>query len=149
MEGFIKSKVFIICLAVVGLLLIIIPGVLGSKESNITDDDNFKYYTEYLEDRLEELILQIESVDKVKVLITLDNSGENVYAQDIKSNSTEYVIIQTSNNEEGLLIKELNPAVRGVAVVCNGGSSVSLREKIVALLSSALGIPTNKITVTD
>lgn len=140
-----KSKLILVIIAIIGVALLILP---LPKTVNVSSDQNeVSYYTEYLEKRLEKLISEMNGIERVSVFLTLENNGENVYAQN--SNNSEYVIIGGKDEEEGLVLKEIKPSVRGVAVVCNGGDSVAVKEKITLLLSSSLGIPTNKISVTE
>ena len=115
----------------------------------LTEDDSVTYYSKELEGRIEALILEKESIENEKVLISLENKGETVYAQNEKGESFEYVIYNDSDGEKGLKLEEINPKVRGVAVVCTNGDNIKVKEKIVSILSSVLGLPTNRITVTN
>lgn len=134
--------------AIAGIILIFISN--SYSESISSDNDTvIRFYSEELEKRVEELILEMESVDKVSVLITLESSGETVYAQNQNTDSFEYVIYSNKEGEMGLKLKEINPTVRGVAVVCTNGDNIAVKEKIISMLSSVLGIPTNRITVTN
>lgn len=46
-----------------------------------------------------------------------------------KSGENEYIIIDTENGEQALLITEKAPKVRGVVVVCEGGGDRRLRRR--------------------
>ncbi len=150
MNNFLKktliSKIILASLCILGLCLIIIPSVFASK--NKAKSDDVRYYTSMLEEQVEELILQMSEIERVSVLITLENSGETVYAKNQSSGSSEYVLFSSDDGESGLKLAEINPVVRGVAVVCNNGDDIRVKEKITSLLASALGISTNRITVT-
>ena len=90
------------------------------------------------------------------ILVTLDTGSQYVYADEgrqtvtEKGNDTEqsYSIIKSSGGgENGLLVTEYMPTVRGVAVVCNI-TGADMEERIRAALMAALDIQNKKIYVT-
>lgn len=132
-------------LTVLGVCLILLSGAYSSNdEENIKEAD---YYTNILEEKIEELLLQMSEIENVSVLITLENSGETIYAENISLNSSEYVIYSSDKNQQGLILAEITPQVRGIAIICTNGDNIKIQSKIISILSSALGIPSNKITV--
>ncbi len=141
-----QSKYTLAFLAILGACLIVFPGIFKTQKQDSTDE--VSYYSKILEERVEELILEMSDVDSVSVLITLENSGETVYAQNRDGNSSEYVLFAGNDGETGLKLSEINPTVRGIAVVCSNGDNIAVKEKITSMLASALGISTNRITVT-
>lgn len=142
-----KKIVIMILIALIGFCLILFSSQFSSKDKN-TKNEN-EYYSEFLEEKIENLLLEMQEIDSVSVLITLENSGETLYAQNHSTNLSEYVIYSADNGQSGLKIADINPKIRGVAVVCNNGDNISTQSKIISLLSSALGISTNKITVSN
>lgn len=141
----IKSKILIPCAAALGLILIVFGGAAGggskTKKEEYTD---VGYYTSYLEDRIEELCESVEGINGATVLLTLDSSTEYVYGTDANA---DFLIVKDSDGEHAIKLCEIYPRIRGVAVVCTGGDSAAVREKVVKLLSASLGIPSNKIEV--
>ncbi len=140
-----SSKKVLIITIIIGVFLVIFSDQLTKPKASDSYDIN--YYSSDLEKRVENLILAIEGIERVSVLITLEDSGETVYAQNESKDYSEYVLFSVNGGENGLKLEEINPTVRGVAVVCNNGDDIHIKEKIISILSSALGIPTNKITV--
>ncbi len=142
-----KKAVTIVSIAIVliGILLMLIP--TSKLDKTPVEKTEISFYTEKLEKRITDLLLEIDGITYANVLITLENNGRNVYAEDMSNTSSEYVIIKTANNESGIMLTEITPEVRGVAVVCTNGDDISVKTKVTNLLSSALGIPTNKITI--
>jgi stage III sporulation protein AG len=61
--------------------------------------------------------------------------------------ASEYVIVNGGDGEEPVLISELYPRVRGVAVVCTGGKNAEVKNRVTELIAAALGISVNKIAV--
>jgi len=84
-------------------------------------------------------------------MVTLASGDENVYAVKEKSNDgskeREYIVIDSDNNESGLLLKVIEPEIRGVAIVCEGADSAKVRQEIVSTVSAVLGISTNRISI--
>lgn len=101
----------------------------GSTESSGIDAE--KYITD-LEGRVTDIVSEINGAGRVKVMITLENLDENVYSQ----KETSLTTVKT-------------PKVRGVAVVCEGGGDVLVKEKIVDTVSKVLGISTARVSVTN
>ena len=95
-------------------------------------------------------------------MITYDTSDENVYAKDMdeefenKENApveqrikSEYIIINGSDGEAGLKIKNVYPTVRGVAVVCDGANDPNVKGQIVSVVSALFDINSTRISVAE
>jgi stage III sporulation protein AG len=120
------------------------------------------------EKRLEDIIGRINGVGRVKVLVTVESGVQNIYETDSKgscektqnggdsnqqtqqsgsSESSHVIVNRSSGGEEALLTKQLQPEILGVVVVCDGGSNSDVQESVVNSVSTALGLPTNRISV--
>ena len=106
----------------------------------------------------------IDGAVSVKVMITIDATSEDIYAID-RSESTggtaddtsssqqhseqnEHVIVRGKDgSEQAVLKKQRMPEIRGVLVVCEGGGSEVVKERITAAVSGALGISQSKVVV--
>lgn len=134
---------------------------LGKKEENtaLSDDYSTVQYCEYIENKLEQIVTSIDGAGKVKVMVTLSETTEYVYAtnnddsrkindgSENTDNNKDYVIIESNNNDTGLLIKTIEPKIRGVAIVCEGGNEVSVRQQIYSAVSAVLNISTSRISI--
>ena len=141
-----KHKTFLIillCLSV-GILMVFSDSKTTPKisESNTTDTEE---YTTDLENRLEELINQISGVSSAKVLITLEQTNEYIYASDDSDTSQKHVIV----NEALVYVTENLPKIKGVAIVCKGGNNDVTKRKITELTCSLLGIYSTSVYVTE
>lgn len=152
-EGLKKSGALIVA-GVIGLLLLIVPGFLPSGEkssANAIDAENTEYYSEHLEKRLAELISKVSGAGDASVIVTLDGGSEYVYAANTKTSeqgsAVDYIVINSGDGEGGLALGKIYPRVRGVAVVCYGGSSPTVKNEITQLIAAALGISTSRIMV--
>lgn len=142
--------------AVVGLLigtaLLIASNFLPQKSDTDPETYTIQYYTEILEQRITNLCNNIHGVQDATVLLTLECSSEYVYAQNATENGQgsgawDYVIIQQGSGEETILVTEIYPKIRGVAVVCTGGDTAEIQSTITELLSASLGISSHRIRV--
>ena len=148
--------------AAFGLVLIGISNLLipSEKETAIKDIPlTISQYCESEEERLENILSYIEGVGKVSVMLTVDGTEEYIYVReekesilqdnDSKSSETEnkYILVQNNGNKEALVKKVINPEISGVVVVCEGGETSSVREKVYNAVSVSLGIPSNRIYV--
>ncbi len=107
-------------------------------------------YEQRLESELEEIISKIQGVSDVTVMLTLEGSDRKVYVADVSDSDSKTesktVII---GSKEALLQSTEYPRVMGVLVVCGGGNSASVKEKVVNAVSTVLDIPAGKVYVTN
>ena len=147
---------------ILGILLILLSEISftpsKSKENKVETEVASISYSDYvneLDDKLTELISSIDGVGKCKVMITLKNTTESVFAKNTQNNQSEssysqndeYVIYDGENGNSPILLKEIFPQIEGVAVVCSGGDNIVIKEKIIQCVSSLFNIPSNRISV--
>ena len=160
-----KKLMAILILAAAGSLLLMLSEVLpaAKKENKVITGENDIYLSEYtksLEKNLETIISNISGAGKCRVMITLESAVEKVYAQnvkseiesyedkDIKNGTGEYIIIKSDGAAQGgLLITVMEPKIRGVAVVCEGGDSYLIKEAITDTVTALFSIGGNKVSV--
>ena len=152
------KKKIIILIGFIGIALILLSEVVPQESSKSQNTDVQTDYSEYvssLEEKTADLISSIDGVGKCKVMITLEQSDENIFAKntDESTNSgyyykkSEYVLYEDNNNDTPVLVKQYFPKVKGVAVVCTGGDDVVVKEKVISSISSLFGISGTKISV--
>lgn len=88
-------------------------------------------YCEKLEENLLTVVSQIEGVGNVKIFLTMDNAGENVYL-----------------NNTDTKTKSITPMVRGVVVVCGGGDDPVVISRVMSAVTKSLDISSDKVCVT-
>ena len=117
-------------------------------------------YVTDLENRLVSIISSINGAGETKVMITLESGSEEIYLHDydygenidpsgknIVERKDEYVIIDGESGEKGIVVKIAEPKIRGVAVVCKGGDSDSVRVRIIEAVTALLDIGSNCVSV--
>lgn len=148
-----KNLIFIISGIVVGFILLFYGSVSDKKETPQNNQSQNNYsspelqtYTAYLENRIEDLLNQINGVSNAKVMVTIESSKETIYAKE--GANLDYVIIRdSSGNENALPVKEISANIRGVAIVCDYQNNDSIKIKIIELISSLFGIGSNRISI--
>lgn len=123
-------------------------------------------YVQRLEERLAETVGAVQGVGKAKIMLTLEGDGETVYASEEKtthsetsaqasanssqqnSYENEFVIVDGGSGKQALVETALEPEIRGVAIVCEGGDDIAVVKRITDLVSVVLGVPTSRICVT-
>ncbi len=161
-----KNKTtLILVFGIVGILLVGLSSIFNS-DSKATVSQNTEAfstdtaaYKKELESELVNILKQIQGVGEVSVMITIEGSTEYIYAEEYstkydsssdktsKDYQNQYVIVDNGKTKEALVKKVLKPSVTGVIVVCEGGNSLSVQEKILTAVSAVLDLSTNKICV--
>lgn len=159
-RDFIKSnkKTFICFVAgLLGILLIFASEAFpNAQKKNKDGEKTYVLYSNETEEKLADIISKVEGAGKTKVFLTIEESEEYVYAQNISSDKKdnaqqnedkEYVIVDGNGGKSGLLVKTVNPKIRGVAIVCEGGDDPAVQQRIYSCVSASLGISTARISI--
>ncbi len=136
-----KNKIIIITLAVVGVVLILF-GSISFKKQNSRSEFSATTYTKELEKKIEGFLESVEGIKKARVILSLECSSEHVYA---KNDASYDYFVSTSG--ELVEITEVFPVVRGVAIACTNGDDDYVRMRVTELVSSYLGISSNRIKI--
>ena len=147
-----KKQVIPILIGIIGLILLIFGGRADhpANDSAVDDTDTYfsvRFYTQDLEDRIEFLCRQVHGVGEVHALVTLEGGSEYVYAENITGTAQNYLLAAKDGGESPILIQEIYPQIRGIAVVCSHGEDTDVRLTITELLSAAFGISYSRIFV--
>lgn len=154
-----KGVKILIAVGLIGILLIALSEAVPTEKHSTKSADNdllpYSDYTKSLEEETAELISSIDGAGVCKVMLTLKNTNENIYAEnneeDVKDGSfskkSEYVLYDASSGDSPLLIQQKYPQVQGVVVVCSGGDNTVVRENIINCISALYDIPSTRINV--
>ncbi len=120
-----------------------------TKNTYSPDEDEMVLYQRYLEGRVKTLCESVGGVGDVTVIVTLAGGFESVYATELTEAGEEYVIVGSGSSAQALFLSREAPSIVGVGVVCRGGASVSAKQELISLISASLGVPTNRIYITE
>lgn len=126
-------------------------------------------YVRNLENELSSILGKIQGAGRVSVMITLESGKEIVPAKDEsisdkvtnekdKSGGTRVTDEKTTDDEvvfttaqggnsKPLIIKEINPEVKGVIVVAEGAKDSKIKLRISQAVQTVLDIPAYRVTV--
>ncbi len=168
-----KKLAIIVFVGFAGILLLLASELikLPEKEAEQTSEETTQTeynYAQDIEKRLSDIVSSIEGAGKTKVMVTLENGVESVYAADGRNTSertseeknegieineksseeSEYIILQSNGNrDEGLVIKVIQPKIRGVAIVCEGGDSAYVRQHVMQAVTAVLDIGASRVSI--
>lgn len=131
-----KALRIIIALGIAGIVLIFLSslwdgGGNGDTQDGLQSSESAESYGDNLERELTDIVSKISGVGRCEILLTMENSVEYVYL---------------SNGDTKT--KSIEPTVRGVAVVCDGGENPVTKEKIIDVVTKALNISSSRVSVT-
>ncbi|MBQ4572638.1 MAG: hypothetical protein IJA80_05125 [Clostridia bacterium] len=159
--NFDKKTIVILIVGFLGIVLLFFSEIFF-QEDDVEEIETYntdEEYCIYLENKIQSYIENIDGAGKTEVIITLSETTEYIYAtddKDVRKNNTnsddatiekDYVIIENDNNDVGLLIKTIEPKVRGVAVSCEGGDNTKVQQQIFSTIEALLDISTSNISI--
>ncbi len=164
----------LILILIGGLLAVLAIPVRKEKESEtISQEDVFlqtqngiqEEYETKLEERLENILRQVEGVGEVEVMITLESSAKAVVEKDISMQQTyDYVAdsevansdtdkeentVYTDSKDGSIpyVVQEIYPQVQGVLVVAEGGDDSYVNIAIVEAIQALFDVDVHKIKI--
>lgn len=157
-------------LGAVGILCICLSEWLPSKKKTETETLSVtaEEYCDRIEARLSKLLGEMQGVGTCRVYVTLESGVEYVYATAQKENADyvkdsnqngekvseredteqDVILIDGEDGKKGLLLTEIQPTVKGVVVVCDGGDKNEVVERVTAAVTTALNISSRRVCVT-
>lgn len=158
-----KWAVFMTVCGTAGMLLIMLSSLLPDKSSEVTVSknsirsmDNTGEYRSFTEKRLEDFIGNIDGAGIVKVYVTVGSGERYIYAREGRTSRNEgrneeeekYVMIGNGREQNALIETIEEPRITGAVILCSGGDSAAVRERVYKSVSAALDLPTARIYVT-
>lgn len=158
-----KGRKWLLILGAIGIALLAIPEWLPESSAPTSNTAAQEFVAE-TEKRLGEILSGMEGAGECRIMITLENGVEYVYATQQKSGSDRQegndkvverddteetvIVIDSEKGKEGLLVTEIQPTVKGVVVVCEGGDRPEIQARIVEAVTVALNISSKRVCVT-
>ncbi len=133
-------------------------------EVSDTEDE----YTKKIAKQFENVLANVSGVGRVKVMITLDTSSEkvtlsdpvykndsvnetesdgSVRSQSSSESSPQTVFSEKDDTRDPYVVKEIEPVIKGVLVVCEGGDNDSVKKEITSAAEVLFGLESHKIKV--
>ena len=124
-KRFIRIAVIAACAAI---LLIFLSSYISLKPDSGVDAER---YAADLHDSLLDIIAHIDGVGEAEIFLTMDNAGESVYLTNSDTKT-----------------KRIEPTVRGVVIVCDGGDDPIVVSRVLSAVTRSLSISSDKVCIT-
>lgn len=130
--------------------------------------DSTEGYVKRMEERVEDILSQVDGVGKVQVMLTVKTSKEKVtlkdspYAEDVvkekdstggtresKSITSEEttILIEDGSGDAPYVLMEIEPEIEGVLVLAENGNIASVKTEIIEAVQVLFHVPSHKIKV--
>ena len=136
--------------ALLGVLLLML-GSVGSEKSEEESADvlamraaELAAYEEMLEKEIATLCDAVSGVSHVRVFVSFESGYVMKYTTDGEGVP---ITVGSGSKEQALYETVLPPRVSGVGITCAGGDRASVRQEITELISTALGISSNRVYI--
>lgn len=110
------------------VILIFLSSVIDFSGDSAVDTEAF---SDRLRTRLLAIVTHIDGVGEAEIFLTLDNGGENVYLTNSDTKT-----------------KSIEPTVRGVVIVCDGGDDPVVVGRVLSAVTRSLSISSDKVCIT-
>lgn len=149
----------LLILALSGLLLAVaaVPTGKGKEEKSEARETEAEQtettdYARAMEERLEELLSQVEGVGRVRVMLTLKGTGEKQVEKDVttsQGSAQEETVFEEegSSRRTPYVTGETNPQVEGLLVIAEGGDDGEVKAGIIDAAQALFGIEAHKIRI--
>ena len=155
-----KNGIFgVVIFGLIGGLILLLMGAGSffgkddeiSSDEHIIEDIDAMEYKKQIEGEIRDMCKSFMGVDNVYVCVRVDGSGERVYAKDKQYSSgtdrEEYVIIGSGSGAYPLYLGQDLPEILGIGVIIKGNNVSGGKSRLEALISSAYGVPQNRVCV--
>lgn len=140
----------------------------GTASDSRTSEEGEQEYVQYLERKLENILMQMDGVGRVDVMITVLDGGEQIVEKDQKTTSSSTserdsgggersvteqagedstVYVETADEKYPYVQKETLPTVAGVVVVAEGGGNPAAVSEISESVQALLKVEPHRIRV--
>lgn len=144
-------------------IMLCIPGRTESKHTAVQQNVSEASDEDRMEQRLMDTLSSVRGAGKVKVMITYETGNEIVPAMNTdvtssisvsgenqtRTESSSPVTTYQNGENEAIVLMEREPTVRGVIVVAQGASDISVRLKLQAAVQAVLGVEAENVEVLE
>lgn len=141
-----------IIIIVVAILVVFLLFSSGSSLFNFNKTEQTSIsYSKTIESQLEKVLETVKNAGKIKVMVTVDGSEEQIYLK-----NTETVIengVKTIKESIVLIggkpfvVKTNNPKIIGVVVVCEGADDLNVKLNVIEIITTTLSVDADKVRI--
>lgn len=100
-----------------------------------------------LKDELTHTLSEIKGAGEVTVMLTYENDGKKNFGYDIAANDKKTVVLNSQGEQRALVEENIQPVVRGVIIIADGGGNIKVKESLIRAAQTVLQIAPHKIEV--
>lgn len=145
---------YVLLVLLVGVLLMLLPThkTATHKEESCSDS----YSLADTEQRMAEMLQEIEGVGRVKVMLTLKSGSTLQLAEDnsstqrdteLRRDSEVVTLNRGSGQQEVVVTRETYPVYQGAVVVCEGADNAAVCLRVTEAVSVLTGLSSDRISV--
>jgi len=143
---------YALLIVLAGAALLLMPRA-GGKEEVRPEAASESFDAAALEEKLEDILSQVEGAGEVRVALALDSSSRRVLAQDREqdgdggASATVVTVGKGSGTQEVVPLQEFSPSFRGALVVCPGGGDAKVALALTQAVAALTGLRSDRIAV--
>lgn len=154
-DFFLKYR-FVALILAIGLVLMLMPSGEKRVTEKVTTPATPTVIEERLDDRLAQVLTQVQGAGKVTVLLTKGEGEQTIYQADTDTSSgetntaerkTTVTVTDAQRNQTGLIQQVNPPKYLGAVVLCEGADDPTVRLSVTDAVSKATGLGANRISV--
>ncbi len=135
-----KNNLMIICVLIIGIIFMTAFSEKDNGKEDIKTSD-------IQEERLENILSDIDGAGNVSVMITYENTGEKDIAYEKRKNDKTYDEKAVMAGGEPMVINQSNPTVKGVIVTADGADDIKIKRQLTEAVSAVLKVEPHKICI--
>ncbi|MFA5449991.1 MAG: hypothetical protein WC292_06095 [Clostridia bacterium] len=155
----------IVIICIVALIYSTVTGVKTSAKKDESDiaQEEYASVTVLAEERLQNILSEIEGAGRVKVMITYDGEPELITAATTNRNTNTYnsdngststltetitpIVVTANGKSELIIIKEKLPPIKGIVIVSEGASDIRVKLNLIRATAALMKVNANAIEV--
>lgn len=148
-----KEYRYVLLVLALGIVFMLLPQGGSEKKEEAVHQEQEVISEVTLQEKLEEILSQVQGAGKVRVLLSEAEGKEIQYQTDEEERSQDSyqrdtVILSDSGRNQSGLIKQINPPkYLGAIILCQGADSASVKLALMEAVSNATGLTTDRISV--
>ena len=153
---FLKKYKFVALILLLGLVFMLIPNTRSAEKKVPQTNTSAEKEEITFEEKLAEILNQIDGAGKVRVMLTISEGEEIVFqtdedlstGSDTSDRKIDTVTVTDAQKNQSGLIRKVNPPVyRGAIIVCQGADDPVVKLAVTEAVARITGIGTNCISV--
>ncbi len=154
--NFIKKYKYAAIVLLIGIALMLLPGISESDTGTKQSKSNNEIYTEKLDSKLADILCKVEGAGRVEVILTVAQGEQTVYQTNTNQSASDQstdtkidtVIVSNSTREEVGLVMRVDPVkYLGAIVLCQGADRAAVRLAVTEAVSKITGLGSDRICV--